>query len=334
MAADHPLRYKIASTTEQLCGLLGIDPVAVLRRMQFPEDYLKTEGRGVTPQDFFAGWQAIVAETGRDDTPLMLGQAYARGPFNPAFFAFTCSPTVAVGLARLALFKPLTGPLHLSLRRDEMRNLHLTKSANVPGLALPASFAATELVFLIEAIRTCTAHKVVPLSATITGPVACLPEIEAFLGCKVDIALRSGLILEAADADRVLLSRNADYWAQIEPSFRRQMVLQREGSTLTARVGAVLRDMLPAGEASVHAAAERLRLSARTLQRYLKEEGTTFQSELDRTREALARQYLTSTDLNVEEISFLLAYRDPNSFYRAFQAWTGQTPRALRSSAT
>lgn len=33
------------------------------------------------------------------------------------------------------------------------------------------------------------------------------------------------------------------------------------------------------------------------------------------------------------EISFLLAYEDPSSFYRAFRAWTGQTPEQARLAA-
>ncbi|ABK09976.1 MULTISPECIES: helix-turn-helix domain-containing protein [Burkholderia cepacia complex] len=32
------------------------------------------------------------------------------------------------------------------------------------------------------------------------------------------------------------------------------------------------------------------------------------------------------------EISFLLGFEDPNSFARAFQAWTGKTPQAVRSA--
>lgn len=32
------------------------------------------------------------------------------------------------------------------------------------------------------------------------------------------------------------------------------------------------------------------------------------------------------------EISFLLGYDDPNSSFRAFRTWTGQTPEALRAS--
>ncbi len=30
------------------------------------------------------------------------------------------------------------------------------------------------------------------------------------------------------------------------------------------------------------------------------------------------------------EISFLLGFDDPNSFFRAFRAWTGETPDQVR----
>ncbi|MEX0371763.1 MAG: helix-turn-helix transcriptional regulator, partial [Tateyamaria sp.] len=85
------------------------------------------------------------------------------------------------------------------------------------------------------------------------------------------------------------------------------------------------------GESTIEAAARRMRLSTRSLQRQLSAEGTRFQQVLDKTRADLAREYLTSTELNVAEISYLLAYRDPNSFYRAFSGWTGQTPQSLRA---
>jgi AraC-like DNA-binding protein len=79
------------------------------------------------------------------------------------------------------------------------------------------------------------------------------------------------------------------------------------------------------------AVAGELAISTRTLQRRLQEENTSFQAVLAQTREALARHYLASGRLTAGEISFLLGYSDPNSFYRAFHVWTGQTAQHSRT---
>lgn len=102
------------------------------------------------------------------------------------------------------------------------------------------------------------------------------------------------------------------------------------GAKVAAGVRVGLIEALPAGISTLAGLASQMRTSARTLQRRLSEEGSTFQAVLDETRRELAMGYLTRTQKSVEEISYLLAYRDPNSFYRAFQSWTGMTPGAAR----
>ena len=72
-------------------------------------------------------------------------------------------------------------------------------------------------------------------------------------------------------------------------------------------------------------------MSPRTLQRRLQRELVSYQDILNETRLALARNYLSRSTLTASEIAFLLGYDDPNSFYRAFAAWTGQTPGSLRA---
>jgi len=71
-------------------------------------------------------------------------------------------------------------------------------------------------------------------------------------------------------------------------------------------------------------------MSKRTLQRRLEAEGASFRALLNASRENLARHYLRNTTLSGGEIAFLLGFEDPNSFYRAFQGWTGQTPEGVR----
>ena len=87
---------------------------------------------------------------------------------------------------------------------------------------------------------------------------------------------------------------------------------------------------LHSGEVSADAVADRQRVSKRSLQRKLSEEGVSYQAVLDGIRSELATRYLRRGDLSVGEISYLLGFRDPNSFYRAFQKWTRTTPARAR----
>lgn len=101
-------------------------------------------------------------------------------------------------------------------------------------------------------------------------------------------------------------------------------------ATTASRVRAALREGLPSGLTSMEDIAAKLLMSKRTLQRRLEAEASNFQGLLQETREAVSRHYLMKTTLPFAEISLLLGFDEPNSFYRAFRAWTGTTPDAVR----
>lgn len=92
-------------------------------------------------------------------------------------------------------------------------------------------------------------------------------------------------------------------------------------------------ELLPSVRGVLEQVARELAQSARTLQRQLRAEGTTFQAELAATRAALAGHYLAQEHLSIDEIAFLLGYDEPNSFPRAYRTWTGQTPHRSRRAA-
>lgn len=102
--------------------------------------------------------------------------------------------------------------------------------------------------------------------------------------------------------------------------------LQRQG--FTDRVRAVIVETLPDGPPTGEAVAARLHLSARSLQRRLADEGTSFSELLDATRLELARSYLEAGTHTVGEVTFLLGYSDASAFSRAFKRWTGVAPSA------
>ena len=89
---------------------------------------------------------------------------------------------------------------------------------------------------------------------------------------------------------------------------------------------------LPDGPPSQQQIAEALHVSNRTLQRKLKEEGTSFMDLLQDTRLQLARKYLRHPNRSVVETAYLLGFSEPSTFSRAFKRWTGVAPADFRDS--
>lgn len=101
----------------------------------------------------------------------------------------------------------------------------------------------------------------------------------------------------------------------------------------TERCRFLIELLLSTGEPSKTLIAELLAVTPRTLQRRLADEGTGHRELLNQVREDKAKEYLRSEDLSLDDIAFLLGFKDTAVFYRAFKQWTRMTPgeyRALR----
>lgn len=71
-------------------------------------------------------------------------------------------------------------------------------------------------------------------------------------------------------------------------------------------------------------------MTIRSLQRKLKEEGTTFRELLDEVRKEIAIGYLKEGNDSICEIALLLGFTDQSAFHHAFKRWTGKTPGGYR----
>jgi len=81
---------------------------------------------------------------------------------------------------------------------------------------------------------------------------------------------------------------------------------------------------------SIVRVAETMETSVRTLQRRLRAAGLTYSQVVQRSRRAAAQQMLADGTGAIGEIAHTLGYSDPAHFTRAFQRWTGSTPRDFR----
>lgn len=83
---------------------------------------------------------------------------------------------------------------------------------------------------------------------------------------------------------------------------------------------------------SLNDVARTMRVSPRSLQRSLMENGTTFSRIVERYRRQTAFQLLLYEDMSISEIAVRVGYTDTSNFGRAFRKWTGQSPRKWREN--
>lgn len=111
-----------------------------------------------------------------------------------------------------------------------------------------------------------------------------------------------------------------------------EAMLQHEARnpTTCSQVRRLVLELVERGEPSLAEVARELATSQRSLQRRLKEEGTSFRDVIDDVRKDLALAYLTDHRMSVSEVAYLLGYSEAGAFVRAFKRWTGKTPGETR----
>lgn len=89
--------------------------------------------------------------------------------------------------------------------------------------------------------------------------------------------------------------------------------------------------MLPQGKPDLWRTAKMMGISPRTLQRRLRDEGSSFSSVLENLRRHLSEEMLRNRNLAVAEVAFLLGYSEPSAFQRAFRRWHGAPPGTYKA---
>lgn len=97
------------------------------------------------------------------------------------------------------------------------------------------------------------------------------------------------------------------------------------------KVRRLLWSQLPGGRPDLWRTASKLGISARTLQRRLRENGTSYSALLEKLRRELAGHLLADRKLAVSEVAFLLGYSEPSAFQRAFRRWRSVSPRQFKT---
>lgn len=325
--------YAIGEGWKAILAQVGVDYVDVLRRAQLPEDLLNRDNVRLTTESFFRFFEALDASV--DDPRFWVRLTEATHPeyFEPPVFAALCSPDLATAAERLARFKPLIGPISIEVR-DAADGLELTYRWKDAPVDQPAYMHGLEALFVTRLARLGTREHIRPSSVVVPEFPRNPQPFEDYLGIRMKRGEVIRVTFDAADAHRPFLSASRAMWNIFEPELRKRLSDLEGDADFTDRIRAVLTEALPSGQVGLGGVARRLGVSSRTLQRRLRDEGTSFKAVVDTTRESLALHYLRRTRLTATEIAYLLGFDEATSFFRAFQRWTGTTPDTLRQLPT
>jgi len=325
-SADH---FVVKSGWSLILTDLGLSADSMLRRANLPGDLFSRKNATLSTSDYFRLWRGVEEEAGDPTLPITLGGAISVEAFDPPIFAALCSSDLNQALNRIARYKRLTCPMML----------HVDTQSSTTSLEIewadktvepPVMLLATELVFFVQLARLATRTEVQPLSVRTTRLPAAAEAYARYFGVAVEAGPAQAITFAAADAARPFLTANEPMWAFFEPELEKRLSQLDQSAAISQRVRAALLELLPAGSSSIQAVSAKLGVSTRTLQRRLQDEDSNFQLVLSKTREELANHYLRHSEMSGAEISFLLGFEDPNSFFRAFHAWTGATPQNAR----
>jgi AraC-like DNA-binding protein len=147
------------------------------------------------------------------------------------------------------------------------------------------------------------------------------PQFDAALDRPVfDKALLNSPMRNRDDALSELLRRYA------EPA----LASAERPASVSGRVEALLSGGIAPGVANV---ARQLGLSPRTLQRMLRNEGTSYAEIANRVLRAAAERLLRRRELAIAEVAHALGFGDSSAFHHAFVRWTQVTPSEFRTRA-
>tara|TARA_R110002110_G_scaffold415561_2_gene650956 strand:- start:187685 stop:188719 length:1035 start_codon:yes stop_codon:yes gene_type:complete len=159
-------------------------------------------------------------------------------------------------------------------------------------------------------------------------------EYTEFFGAPVSFGEADSRVVYAPEVLELQVPNASEELLQLLSGRANRLLQSLSGqSGIAARIALLLASQLNNRVPDKALIATQLGMSERTMQRRLRDEGTSYQSILDRSRHYLARELLLNTRLPLSDIAAQLGFAEPSAFYRAFRKWQGATPGQFRQQS-
>lgn len=308
----------------------GHDPISLLGGVGIPPDCLDNDAARVPLADYAALYNHLNA-TLDDEAFGLFGSPMRVGCFEFLCRATITAPHLGEALQRgIRFLRTVLPDMHIAIEYDG-NHVVLTLAEQRP-LLVDRVFAYEWLLRLLHGLSCWLVGRGIALD-TVDFPYPRPDHADdyaliytansRFDAPKLSARIAANLLELPIRRDEAALQRFLD------GAPGKLTMLYRNDRELVMRVRDLLRGALPELP-ELESTASTLKMTPRTLNRRLEEEGSSFRAIKDALRRDIALARIAKTEQPVATLAADLGYADPSAFYRAFVGWTGVSPSAYR----
>jgi AraC-like DNA-binding protein len=265
---------------------------------------------------------------------LHMGESYHPGALNILGYVVLSCRSAGDVLDRLARYASiLNDGLRVRVTREGTRTMcrfdaldgldnYLTRAPRHPIEAMYAGVAVT--------MRNLTGTTIEPQAVAFSHRAPSdVAEHQRVFGREAQFgAAENVLTFLTSDLEAPVRSSNPDLLEVFERHANAIIDQLGEHGPVSRRIVRLLSERVKGIAPTLDDVASELAMSARSVQRSLRAEGTSYQLLLDDVRRELAVRHLAVRGTSAAEVAFLTGFSEPSAFSRAFRRWTGVTPGA------
>jgi AraC-like DNA-binding protein len=277
-------------------------------------------------------WNRIFETTGDPSFPLKAADAVYPGMIHTLSHAMCCSASLGNALGHLVEYRRLLQPLSNMQLTMADGYYKFTWGPRGPYVSHFGSLAVVAAV--VSLCRQLAGFEFAMSQVSVSSNIArqAGSALDDFFGVAVNIGKdENALYIEKSIMEKPLYTANTqlENYCLLQT---RAYLAKIDESSIVNTVYCKIAEMLPTNIHTVEIIADELHLSRRTLQRRLKTAGISFDTLVNLVRKELALSYLSDPTISIQEVAWLIGYKEPGNFSRAFKHWMDVSPSEYREA--
>src|SRR5438874_4049761 len=266
-------RFRISSTLPRKLEELGLSPDIALRQAGLPKGLFNQDKILVSTQEFFALHRGLAEASNDVGFGLKLGTEEHFERYDPIKLAALSARSFEDAVERLSRYKQLTCPEEIRVigRGNEraVQFVWLLAHAKEPPLRVDVCFA-----WIVGIARRGTGRPLNPKRVEFQRTPAHREMYEAHFRCPVKFKCnQDALVFSKADMGLPFITCNPDLLATVAPQLEAELAEQLAQTNFSEQAKGILKRLLAGQRPGIDDLAGELRMSTRTLQRRLTQQG-------------------------------------------------------------